>query len=540
MRSRLALVGLLLLTAGCERGCGEGPRQGSTDGDTRGPVVIECPAEGCPADARPGLEGGRLRVHVEAEPNGLCDLVSHQAWVRWVVENQVMETLVEQDPGTGKISPRLATRWESVGEGQKRTLVFHLREGVTFHDGHPFGAGDVVFTLMMARNPALAADQRSDLMPIESIQTPDDHTVVLRVPRPAPFLLQTLAHLTIYPRHLLENTDLRTSSFCRAPVGTGPFRFGSWQSGSQISIDRAPRYWGTPPMLEGVDFRVVRDRQAAWLLYQRGELDVMWRLPPDVVATAEHDPKLARHRLYRQRLRSFFFVVWNTRRPSLQNAEVREALAGLVDWPRLIEVGFAGRARSHSGPYLAGTPSYDPAIEPWPYQPDRARAALAALPDAPKKLRFLATAGSTSVDQLATLLEEDLRRAGIELVVEKLDFAQVLARLHAHDFDVSALQLSLAIDQDNYGLFHSRASDEQNWAGFADAEVDDVLEQIRATEAPDERHPLERRLHALLHRRGPMSFLLCPEVESAIAPGWAGVVPSADGLALTHAHRIAP
>ncbi len=477
---------------------------------------------------------------MEAEPSGLCDLVSHQAWVRWIVENQVMETLVEQDPATGKIAPRLAERWESVGEGKKRTLVFHLREGVTFHDGHPFGATDVVFTLKMARNPALAADQRSDLMPIGAIETPDERTVVLHVPSAAPFLLQTLAHLTLYPRHLLEGTDLRTTAFCRAPVGTGPFRFASWQSGSQVSIDRAPKYWGAAATITGVDFRVVRDRQAAWLLYQRGELDVMWRLPPDVVAQAEHDPKLAGHHLYRQRLRSFFFVVWNTRRPSLQKPEVREALAGLVDWPRLIDIGFAGRARPHSGPYLAGTPSYDDAIAPWPYQPERARRALASLPDAPKKLRFLATAGSTTVDQLATLLEEDLRHAGIELVVEKLDFAQVLARLHAHDFDVTALQLSLAIDQDNYGLFHSHASDEQNWAGFADDEVDKLLEKIRTTEAPDERHRLERRLHALLHQRGPMSFLLCPEVESAVAPGWAGVVPSADGLALAHAHRVAP
>lgn len=521
--------------AGCGRGCGAGPATGDL---APRPTVVECGNKGCAPDPGVPVDGGRLRVHVEAEPSSLCDLVSHESWVRWIIENQVMETLVEQDPNTGAIGPRLAERWESVGAGEARAIVFHLRGDVKFHDGHPFGAKDVQFTIERAKDPLLAADQRSDLAPIISVEVPDDRTVVLRVPRPAPFLLQVLSHLAIYPRHLLENVELRSAPFCRAPVGTGPFRFAAWHTGSAIAIDRATAYWGRPAHLDGVDFRVVRDRQAAWLLYQRGELDVMWRMPADAIVAAEKDPRLAGHRLLHQRMRSFFFVVWNSARPGLRSPAVRRALSSLIDWPRLVEIGFGGRAQPHSGPYLHGTPSYDASIEPWPYEPERARRDLRALPETPKKLTFLSTAGSTSVDQLATLMEEDLRRAGIELVVEKLDFAQLLARLHKHDFDVSALQLSLAREQDNFGLFHSSAVQEQNWAGFSDPDVDALLEKIRGTESVDERHALDRSLHALLHERGPLTFLLCPEVESALAPGIAGVRPSVDGLDLARAYRV--
>jgi len=526
----------------CALGCGERCVPGgstSQDAATNGPTVVVCPAVGCPADARAVKEGGNLRIHVEAEPAGLCDLVNHEAWVRWIVENQVMETLLEQSPESGSLTPRLAERWQSVGRGAARTFVFHLRDGVRFHDGRPLTAADVIYTLDTARDPKLGADQKSDLEPITRISSPDPRTVVLDVPKPAPFLLQALAHIAIYPKHLLDGSDLRTATYCRAPIGTGPYRVAEWKSGVSLTLERAAGYWGTRPHLDRLEFRFLRDRQAAWLLYQRGELDVMGRLPPGAGAVAEHEPKLAGHQLLRHTPRAFMFVLWNTRRPELASPEARAALGQLVDLPRFVQVAFDGHARAQSGPFVAGTPSYDPAIAPWPYDPQAAQRALAALPAPPKRLRFLSTAGSPAVDQLATLLEEDLRKSGIELTIEKLDFARVLDRLRTHDFDVTALQLTLALEQDNWGLFHSRAGGEQNWAGYSDVSVDALLDRIRETDDPDARHALDRQLHAALHARGPMSFLVAPEVETAIAPGIGGVRPSSDGYALTKAFRIA-
>jgi ABC-type transport system substrate-binding protein len=192
-----------------------------------------------------------------------------------------------------------------------------------------------------------------------------------------------------------------------------------------------------------------------------------------------------------------------------------------------------------SGPYLLGTPSYDDSIGPLAYDPAAARAALAAASTPPRALRFLATAGAPAVEQLATLLEEDLRRVGITLTIEKVDFARLLERLHAHDFDVTALQLTLAPEQDNWDLFHSHAFAEQNWGGFADAEIDGLLDRIRATDDPEARHQLDRNLHRLLHERGPMSFLVAPEIDAAVAPGFGGLRPSYDSLELSHAFKVA-
>ena len=118
-------------------------------------------------------------------------------------------------------------------------------------------------------------------------------------------------------------------------------------------------------------------------------------------------------------------------------------------------------------------------------------------------------------------------------------FARVLDRLRTNDFDVTALQLTLALEQDNWGLFHSRATGEQNWAGYSDAAVDALLDRIRETDDASARHVLDRQLHATLHARGPMSFLVAPEVDTAIAPGIGGIQPSSDGYTFTRAFHIA-
>ncbi len=204
---RLALLCVAVAAIGCQRPRATAHSDGGAAGSggagsavvtvqPNGPVLVQCPATGCPPDdAGPPRDGGELIVHVEAEPAILCDLVEHDAWSRWIVENQVVETLLFQDPWSGAITPRLAGKYEATAEA----LTLHLRPSLKWHDGVPFSAADVVFTIGRARDPAVGADQRSDFEPVTAVETPDDNTVILRLSRPAPFLPQALAHLAILP-----------------------------------------------------------------------------------------------------------------------------------------------------------------------------------------------------------------------------------------------------------------------------------------------------------------------------------------------------
>jgi peptide/nickel transport system substrate-binding protein len=532
---RLVLLLVLAALPACKRAAA--PASPDAAGPP-GPAVVACGPRGCPSDPGPPRDGGELVLHVEAEPASLCQLVEHDAWSRWIVQNQVGETLLRQDPWTGALTPQLAERLEPDAEtGGARRLTFHLRRGVAWHDGKPFSARDVVFTLDKARDPKVGADARSDLAPIERIESPDDATVILHLARPAPFLRQSLAHLVILPAHAFSEPDLRKSPAARAPVGTGPFRFVRWETGREIVLARNDQYWGEKAHLERLVYRIVRDKQVAFTLYRRGEIDVLWRLAsPQQAEEARADAGLAGHRMLVWTPRAYFFIVWNTARGPLAEKRVRQALTRLVDRERFARIGFAGRARVTTGPYVPGSASYDATVAPFAFDPAAARQLLAEAKVEKLRLTFLQTAGSRTVEQLGTLLKEDLGRAGIEVSLETVDFATLLDRLRRHAFDASALQWTLALEQDNYNMFHSsQAAGGQNYGSFKSARVDALLDQIRATVDDEARHALDRELHRLLHEELPYTFLLSPEVHTLLGRRVRGLSPSTDGFDLARA-----
>jgi peptide/nickel transport system substrate-binding protein len=529
----------LVLTAlpGCKKGTPA--RSDGSPAAATGPVtVIACGAGGCPVEpAAAAKEGGSIVVHVEAEPAILCDLVEHDAWSRWIIENQVAETLFFQDPWTGAIQPRLSESFEADGD---KSLTLHLRAGVKWHDGKPFSAADVVYTLEKARDPKVGADQRADLEPIGEVSSPDDRTVVLKLVRPAPYLRQALSHIAILPKHAYEGKDLRRAEASRSPIGTGPFRFDHWKQGEEIVITRHSEYWGRKARLDKITFRMVRDKQVAYELYKRGEIDVMWRLAsPRVGDEARNELKLAGHTMFVWTPRAYFFIVWNTKK--FPDARVRRALTMLVDRERFREIAFAGHARPVTGPYPPGTPSYDAKLQPWPFDPKAARALLDSAGVKTLKLTFLLTAGSRTVEQLATLMKEDFAKAGVELEVATVDFAVLLDRLRRHAFDASSLQWTMSLEQDNYSMFHSsQAEAGQNYGAWKHPGADALLEKIRTTPNDDARHALDREFHGLVHTEQPYTFLSSPEVQTLVSRRIHGLLPSTDGFTFSTAWVDAP
>jgi peptide/nickel transport system substrate-binding protein len=544
MRRMRALAPVLLVclsvVAGCKRHAAPVRSDGGGGGaaavvtvQTNAPTLVQCPATGCPPDeAGPPKDGGELVVHVEAEPAILCDLVEHDAWSRWIAENVVMETLLFQDPGSGAISPRLAATYELTADA----LTLHLRPSLKWHDGQPFTAADVAFTIGRARDPAVGADQRSDFDPVSAVETPDAVTVILRLTRPAPFLKQALAHLSILPEHLYKGKDLRRAEASRAPVGTGPFKFVSWKQGDELVLARNDAYWGEKAHLDRIRFRFVRDKEVAYELYRRGELDVLWQVPATHFDEVRSDAKLTGHRLLSWTPRAYFFVVWNTERGRLADPRVRRALTMLVDRTRFNQIAFGGHAREITGPFAPGTPSYDPTIAPVPFDPTGARKLLDDAGGKAMKLTFLYYGASRSAEQLGTLMKEDFAKAGVTLELASVDFAVQLDRLRHHAFDASALQWTLSLEQDNYDLFHSsQAAGGQNFGSYKSPAADALLDEIRKTPDDAARHALDRKLHRVIHDEAPYTFISMREVESLLAPRVHALVPSQDGFTFARA-----
>ncbi|MCL4859313.1 MAG: peptide ABC transporter substrate-binding protein, partial [Caldilineaceae bacterium] len=163
------------------------------------------------------------------------------------VEALIYESLTRVDP-EGNHVPMLAAEVPTLENGgvseDLLTYTYQLRDDVTWHDGAPFTAADVVFTYEAIANPEVNARSRIGFELIESVESVDDHTVTFRLNQPSGVFLETWGYRGILPAHIFQNEDMNTSEHNRAPtVGTGPYRFVEWVSGDRIVVERNEDYY---------------------------------------------------------------------------------------------------------------------------------------------------------------------------------------------------------------------------------------------------------------------------------------------------------
>jgi len=517
---RLLVLAALIVLPGCK--CKPAP----VDPPARGPQPTEAWLKGeLPPEANQGtpVSGGTLTVRVPSEPAGLNrlhDQMIDATMVRYLM-GPVYETLAEVDraalPENGQ-TPLLATSWEESAD--HLTLTVHLRKGVTFHDGGPFTSRDVRATVEAVRNVKnQTASLRSQFVDLASLSTPDDFTVVARWSKPYAYALHNfLTSLPMMSAASLQG-DFDTLPVNRAPIGTGPFRFESWETGQKLTFVRAPQYWGTPAYLDRLVMRVVKDDTVATQLWEQGEFDLMTRIQPGVWRAIEAPVGANAWAIEGYHRISFLennysWIGWNEERPFFKDARVRRALAMLYPAAEVARHVDLGIELPTTCPWYRLSASCDPSVTPLPYDP---AGAAALLDEAGWKVRegdgvrekdgvrfrftFLANPHSVRLAKLVPLLVTELKRVGIEMDVEKVDSAIYLSRMRTHDFDAASLAWSTNEGvRDNYQVFHSSQRDGgSNYVGYASPEVDALLEKIRLTFDPAARVELEREVHRKLY-----------------------------------------
>ncbi len=281
--------------------------------------LLVCLVAGC---GQPPAAGVRVGVDVDAgtlDPRLMRDTTAYH------VVDLLYDGLVRLDAALEPV-PGLATHWE---HPDPTTWVFHLREGVAFHDGAALTAADVVYTFETILDPELGAPLRSLYQPVTRVTALDDHTVEVTLAAPYAPLLAYL-DLGIVSRAAAEaGRDLGT-----APAGTGPFRLGRWERGSRIVLEANPAYWGGPPELETVEFVLVPDNTARAQAFEAGDLDIIQSplSPLDVRRLADDDR-------FRHDIRAgvaITYLNFNVSRPQLADPRVRRALCMLVDQDAII------------------------------------------------------------------------------------------------------------------------------------------------------------------------------------------------------------
>lgn len=486
------------------------------------PALLACAMLLAPCGGMiPARDPYTLNVHMGAEPGTLNPITATDAYSH-AINLRIYETLVDRDYETLDVVPLLAERWEISPD--KLRFRFHLRRGVTWSDGVEFTADDVVYSFRTMKDPKTACAQLKVyyLDIIDCIKV-DRYTVEFLYSRPYYLALIFCGGMPIVPKHVFDDgTDFNTHKHNRLPVGTGPYRFEGWVTGKQISLVLNERYRGKKPQIRRVVYRFVSEPSVALQMLKKGNLDVMG--VREIVWVRQTGSQKFQENFYKLKyyLASFSYIGWNAARPFFSDRRVRLAMTHLINRKAILEKLMFGLGEVVTGPFYIFGKSYNHDLEPWPYDPPRGRQLLAEagwtdsdgdgiLDRDGKKFSFTFTmsSGSKFAERLASIMKEDLARAGIEMEINRYEWAVFINKIQNRDFDATSLGWSDPDFQDDpYQIWHSsQIKGGSNYVGFNNPEADRIIEQARREFNEERRIAMYHRFHEILHYEQPYTFL---------------------------------
>lgn len=430
----------------------------------------------------------------------------------------IYEGLVRYAPGTLEVEPALAESWNVSADGL--VYEFSLRDGVSFHDGAPLDAEAVTFNFERMLDEEHPFHDTGPFplsfffSSVQSVEAVDPLTVRFTLEAPyAPFL-SNLA----YPTGLIVSpaaVRAHGKDFGRNPAGTGPFRFVEWVSNNRVVVEANPDHRDGAPALQAVVFRPITDANTRVAEMLSGGVDVMVEVPPDNLAMFRDDPQFDVHEQAGPHL---WFLILNTREGPMADRRVRQAVNYAIDKTTLVENVLSGTAEVAAGP----TPpafawAYNEALEPYPFDPDKARALLAEAGQEGAALTFYVTeGGSGMLDPVAmgAAIQADLARVGLDVTIETYEWNTFLGRVNP-GLEGKADMAEMAWmtnDPDTlpYLALRTEAWPENggfNSGYYSNPEVDALLEAARRATDQDERARLYREMQVIVQEDAPWAFI---------------------------------
>ncbi|CAM5274264.1 hypothetical protein GCM10010222_67310 [Streptomyces tanashiensis] len=366
----------------------------------------EAPAGKAAAEPR---RGGTLTVAVNSDfTPSLLFAQSGQSLQHRLIYN----TLTRYDDGL-KPQPELATSWEYAEDG--RSITLKLRTGVTYHDGRPFTADDVIFAVKNLQNPLRAAQLRATAAAVTGFEKRGDHELVLKLAHPVNNLFDLFEFMILTDRNSVE--DAVTG---KKLIGTGPFALTRWSPGAGLSFTRNEKYWQPDrPYLDAVEFRVVPQADALLSSLRTGQSQLSFGVPGKNLAVVAATPELAISE-YTTGGGAYYLGV-NTTVAPLDDKTVRQALARAVDRERILKQVLGGYGLASATPWPKSSPAFTEAGRThYTYDPGKARELLKSAGHTRLDLPLLHInlPGDTAV---AEAIQYDLKQIGVHVTLQPTD-----------------------------------------------------------------------------------------------------------------------
>lgn len=434
-----------------------------------------------------------------------------------LLKDIIFDGLTKEDEHSN-VQPHIALSWRNSANGL--LWQFHLREGVTFHDGIELTAEDVKFTLDTILDPRNNSPYLNLLKCIDNVETKGKYRVAITLSYPNVSLLFYLT-VGILPKHLLEGRDLTRDEFNFRPIGTGPFKLKKW-SELEIVLEANKRYFLAKPHIEKIIARIFPNQSAVWANLMKKELDLIFLASPRDYRIIERVPDLNVHSYL-----SFYshFLAFNNSRDLFESSRIRQALNYGVDKEKLLERTLLGKGHVSAGMIFPRSWAFDPHLQPYPYDPKKALELLRSegwrdtdgnhiLDRKGKKFEFvlLILEGDDVSRKSALHIQQQLMDVGIGMKIQPSSFSEYEDSLLTRKFDAALLSI-ISDDPDKNSLWwHSSQIDRGlNVFSYRNKKVDKLLDKGRATLDREKRKGIYHQFQREIYDDPPGIFLFWRE-----------------------------
>jgi peptide/nickel transport system substrate-binding protein len=500
LRMALGVSAVLLAEA-----CGPAP-SGSTSQPTSAPATIVPAKPAAPAAAQPtaapaaaaqptappaaqptqaaaqARRGGMLRVGLDVDADTLDPRLTKNTSGRRIQE-LAFNGLIAVGPDYAPVAD-LAEKWDNPDD---KTWVFHLRQGVKFHDGSDLTAADVKFTYESVLDQAFNSPVRAFYLSVDKVDATDKNTVTFTLKTPfAPFL--SYMDLAILPQAAVQKLG---ADFGTKPVGTGPFKVDRWATGDTIELSANDSFFGGRPNLDRVRVKVVPDNSGRVVGLESGDLDfVQSPVSPQDVSRVQSAAKVDR-----TPAAGYTYVNLNCADPILADKKVRQALSHLVNKQQIIDTIYKGIGKPANGPIVPGMWAYSADVPSYDYNPDKAKQLL---DDAGWKLNQ-ASDGTRSKDgqklsltvrthsedpdrkQLIQVLQSEFQKVGIDATTSTVEFPAFFQDVQDGKYQVGVIGWLNLSDPDRATFRQFTIDGPANYGKYKSDQVDKLLKDARTT-----------------------------------------------------------
>jgi peptide/nickel transport system substrate-binding protein len=439
------------------------------------------------------------------------------------VAAHIWDTLVGIDDDLG-LEPRLAESWHLIND---YVWEFELRQGVQFHNGEPWNAEAAQFSLTRAATLTDALETFATDVSLESVEVVDEYTIRIRTQEPAVNLPYELATVEMLPREYYQATA--EDELSQQPIGSGPYRFVTWDSEGTVTLEAVPDYWRGSPLVQSIQFATALQAEQRVARLDSGDATLIADVPPDWMDEVE-ESAVARLVLVEgtQRMLVGIHIQENT---PLADRRVRQALNYAVDVEAIVSELLGGYGQRYGS--WVNPPNDNPDLTAWPYDPEKARELLvqAGYSDGFSTEMHLPVDRYQRGQEVAEAIADDLGQVGVQVEIKAVPWSEYVRELLNPDLTPPLFLLRINSRanglEDTENLAYSFPFNPTQWF---DTEFEDLLDEARQTYNATRQVELLKSAQTVAYDAAPWIWLWRPFLSYGVSQELDWWQPRADGL----------